>query len=37
MINIRGSHGVAFDINDLFPKVVILLKRDPVNHLRKRR
>lgn len=35
MINIRGSHGVVFDINDLFPEVVILLKGDPVNHLHK--
>lgn len=37
MINIRGSRGVVFDINDLFPEVVILLKGNPVNHLRKRR
>lgn len=31
MINIRGSRGVVFDINDVFPEVVILLKGDPVN------
>lgn len=37
MINIRGSHGVVFDINDLCPEVVILLKGDPVNHLFKQR
>lgn len=35
MINIRGSHGVVFDTNDLFPEVVILLKGDPMNHLYK--
>lgn len=33
MIHIRGCRGVVFDINDLFPEVVILLKGDPVNHL----
>ena len=37
MINIRGSRGVVSDRNDLFPEVVILLKGNPVNHLRKRR
>lgn len=33
MINIRGSLGVVFDINDLFPEVVSLLKGDSVKHL----
>jgi hypothetical protein len=37
MINIRGNHGVVFDINDLFPEVVILLKGNPVNHPHKQR
>ena len=37
MINVRGSHGVVFDINDLFPDAVILLKGDSVNHPDKQR
>lgn len=37
MINMSGSHGVVFDINDLFPDIVILLKGDPVNHPDKQR
>lgn len=37
MINMPRSHGVLFDINDLFPEVVILLKGDPVKHPDKQR